>query len=238
MPDGNPALWSGQSSAPLARSVLRKRWFWRQFYRLDQEWDLDAFGEIYQFDFWVPASDQQLGRFLTVTSAPEETLLLLTAPSLPVHAEIGRLDEAATEPNTFRWSEVEVLSRFFVSRKASPTEPSVALLLLSAFVGSVDDDKAAMTQVLGAELEKLGLLTAAEVADVIGHRLVETYGGRSYGRIWWEPDPVVGWRLAGSARDAKYAGIPPGYSQRSPKSGGFPAREFLSLLRDVGVRDL
>lgn len=234
MLDENAALWQGQKSAPAAASVLRTRRFWRQFYRLEQEWDSDAFPETYQFHFYVPSATRSVGRLLKVSSAPHESLLYIGGTKGFV--EIGRVDEVNTEPHTFRWSEVQVIARYLDGRGNSPVEPSVALLLLSAFVGGVDHDHDSLTTLLGVELEKLGLLSGADIAEVIEYRLVSRYDTFEHERIWWAPDPVVGWRLDGTPPDKGYDGSHPGYSQRLP--GTFPADDFLALLRDVGVDDV
>jgi len=234
--DENAALWQGQTFAPSAGSVLRTSRFWRQFYRLDQEWDSDAFPETYQFHFYVSSATRTTGRLLKVSSAPDETLLYIGGTNPVGHVEIGRVDEVNTEPHTFRWSEVQVIARYLDRQGASPVDPSVALLLLSAFVGGVDHDRDSLTTVLGVELEKLGLLGEADIAEVIEYHLVSRYGTFKYDRIWWAPDPVVGWRLDGTPPDKSYDGSHPGYSQRIP--GAFPADDFLALLRDAGVDDV
>lgn len=215
--------------------MLRTQRFWRQFYRLEQEWDSDAFPETYEFHFYVPSATQSVGRLLKVSSAPDETLLYVGGTNPFV--EIGRVDEVNTEPHTFRWSEVQVLARYLDQRRHSPVDPSIALLLLSAFVGGVDHDRDSLTTLLGGELEKLGLLSEADIAEVIRYRLVSTYRTFvNYERIWWAPDPVVGWRLDGTPLDKSYDGSHPGYTQRLP--GTFPADDFIALLRDVGVDDV
>lgn len=234
MLDENAALWHGQKSAPTAGSVLRTRRFWRQFYRLEQEWDSDSFPETYQFDFYVPSVARSVGRLLRVSSAPVETLLFITTAA--GFGEIGRVDEVNTEPHTFRWSEAQVIARYLDLRGRSPVDPSLALLLLSAFVGGVDHDRDSLTTLLGVELAKLGLLSETEIAEVIEWRFVSRYGTFKYERTWWVSDPVVGWRLDGAPRDASYDQSAPGYSQRL--SGAFPADDFIALLRDVGVNDV
>jgi len=234
----NPTLWHGQRSAPTVGSVLRTRRFWRQLYRLQHEFDHDAFAETYEFDFYVTKPDSYEGRSLIVRSAPHETLLKLRGGSTHGEVEIGRVDESVTEPHTFRWSEVQTLARYFVRNEASPVNPSIALLLLSPFVGGVDGDRHGLDAMLTAELDKLELLTESEITDVIEHRLVATYGIASYERIWWAADPVVGWRLDGIPKESRYQGWLPGYSQRSPSVEGFPAADFVALLRDAGVDDV
>jgi hypothetical protein len=214
--------------------VLRTRRFWRQFYRLEQDWDSDAFPETYQFHFYVPSATRSVGRLLNVSSAPDETLLFIGGTA--GYVEVGRVDEVNTEPHTFRWSEVQLIARYLERRGDSPVDPSVALLLLSAFVGGVDDDRDSLTTLLGVELEKLGLLSAADIAEVIEFRRVSRYGTFKYERIWWARDPVVAWRLDGAPPDKSYDRSHPGYSRRVP--GAFPADDFLALLRDVGVDDV
>jgi hypothetical protein len=234
--DENVALWQGQKSAPTSGSVLRTRRFWRQFYRLEQEWDPDAFREVYEYHFYVSSATRSPGRLLKVLSAPDETLLHIGPTNSVGYAEIARVDEVNTEPHTFRWSEVQLIARYFDQLGESPVDPSVALLLLSAFVGAVDDDRDSLTTLLSVELEKLGLLSEAEIAEVTDDRLVSRYSTFKYERIWWAPDPVVGWRLDGAPPDKSYERSHPGYSQRFP--GSFPAADFLALLRDVGVDDV
>jgi hypothetical protein len=234
--DENAALWQGQRSAPGGGSVLRTRRFWRQFYRLEQEWDSDAFPETYRFSFYVPSATRSVGRLLIVSSAPDETLLHFASTNTVGDIEIGRVDEVNTEPHTFRWSEVQAIARYLDRQRASPVNPSIALLLLSAFVGGVDDDRVSLTTLLSVELERLGLLSEVEIAEVIKYRLVATYGTFKYERIWWTPDPVVGWRLDGTPPNKSYDNSHPGYSGRIP--GDFPADGFLALLRDVGVDDV
>jgi len=238
MHEENPTLWQGQGSAPTVGSVLRTRRFWRQLYRLRDEHDPDAFAEIYEFDFYVTRPNSHDGRSLVVRSAPDATLLKLRGASTQGEVEIGRVDESVTEPHTFRWSEVQTLARYFVRRETSPINPSIALLLLAPFVGGVDDDRRDLQATLTAELAKLELLSGSEIADVIEHRLVSTYGIASYERIWWAADPVVGWRLDGIPRESRHEGWLPGYSLRTPSVEGFPAADFVALLRDAGVDDV
>jgi hypothetical protein len=168
-----------------------------------------------------------------VSSAPDETLLHIGGANLG-YVEVGRVDEVNTQPHTFRWSEVQAIARY-LDRQASPVGPSVALLLLSPFVGGVDHDRDSLTTLLGVELEKLGLLSEVEIAEVIEYRFVSRYRTFKYERIWWGPDPIVGWRLDGTPPDTSYEGSHPGYSHRLP--GTFPADDFRALLRDVGVDD-
>jgi len=216
--------------------VLRTRRFWRQFYRLEQEWDSDAFSETYQFNFYVSSPARSVGRLLIVSSAPDETLLHIVGANTVGYVEIGRVDEVNTEPHTFRWSEVQAIARYLDRQRASPVDPSIALLLLSAFVGGVDDDRLSLTTLLSVELEKLGLLSEVEIAEVIEFRFVARYGTFKYERIWWTPDPVVGWRLDGAPPDKSYDKSHPGYSGRI--LGDFPADDFLALLHEVGVDDV
>jgi len=234
--DENAALWRGQISAPASGSVLRIRRFWRQFYRLEREWDSDAFPETYGFHFYVSSATRSAGRLLIVSSAPDETLLQIAGTNTVGYVEIGRVDEVNTEPHTFRWSEVQAIARYFDRQGPSPVDPSIALLLLSAFVGGVDDDRVSLTTLLSVELEKLGLLSEVEIAEVIEYRFVARYGTFKYERTWWTSDPVVGWRLDGEPPGKSYAKSRPGYSGRTP--GDFPADDFLALLRDVGVDDV
>jgi hypothetical protein len=234
--DENAALWQGQISAPAGGSVLRTRRFWRQFYRLEQDWDSDAFPETYRFHFYVSSATRSAGRLLVVSSAPNETLLHIAGTNTVGYVEIGRVDEVNTEPHAFRWSEVQAIARYLDRQRASPVDPSIALLLLSAFVGGVDDDRVSLTNLLSDELEMLGLLSEVEIAEVIGYRFVATYGTFKYERIWWTPDPVVGWRLDGAPPDKGYDKSLPGYSGRIP--GDFPADDFLALPREVGVDDV
>jgi hypothetical protein len=172
---------------------------------------------------------------LKVSSAPDETLLDIAGTNSVGYVEIGRVDEVNTEPHTFRFSEVQAIARYLDRQGASPVDPSVALLL-SIFVGGVDHDRETLTTRLGVELQKLELLSEADIAKVIEYRLVSRYGTFKYERIWWAPDPVVGWRLDGAPPDKSYDRSHPGYSQRV--AGAFPADDFIALLRDVGVDDV
>src|SRR5262245_32254575 len=165
--DRNDDLWLGQPACPPLGSVLRSRTFWMQLYRLDDAWDPCEFSERYTFDFWA---GPQVPIHLEVVSRPNESLLVLRASAKAY--EIARLDEAVTMPHLFRWSELEAIADWLVAREEVPSQPSVALLLLAPFLGGTEDERGAITARLPVELDRLGLLTATEIAAAVWDRFV------------------------------------------------------------------
>jgi hypothetical protein len=202
-----------------------------QLYRLDDAWDPFGFFETYTFDFWA---GPQVPIGLEVVSRPNESLLVLRAGA--TRHEIARLDEAVTMPHLFRWCELEAIADWLVTSKEVPSQPSVALLLLAPFLGGTEDERGAITGRLPVELDRLGLLTATEIAAAVGNRFVAAYSSadRDPDRVQWVSDPSVGWRLEGDHTIGTRCPI--AYSERI--AGSFPCDEFLALLREAGVRDV
>jgi hypothetical protein len=233
--DRNDDLWLGQPACPPRASVLRSRTFWVQLYQLDDTWDPSEFSETYTFDFWAgpQAPIPYLG--LEVVSRRRESLLVLHAKAKTY--EVARLDEAVTMPHLFRWREVEAIADWLVARKEVPSQPSVALLLLAPFLGGTEDERVAITERLPVELDRLGLLTATEIAAAVGNRLVAAPpNARDSDRVRWVSDPSVGWRLEGDYTIIGQTRCPIAHSERF--TGSFPCDEFLAFLREAGVRDL
>jgi hypothetical protein len=203
-----------------------------QLYQLDDAWDPSEFSETYTFDFWA-GPEVPIG--LEVASRSYESLPYLRAVA-KTH-EIARLDEAVTMPHLFRWSEVEAIAGWLEAREGVPSQPSVALLLLAPFLGGTEDERGAITGRLPVELDRLGLLTAAEIAAAVGKRFVATYSSadRDPDRVQWVSDRSVGWRLKGDQTIGQVR-CSIAYSERS--AGSFPCDEFLAFLRDAGVRDV
>src|SRR6185295_13933628 len=232
--DRNDDLWLGQPACPPRGSVLRSRTFWIQLYRLDDAWDPCEFSETYTFDFWAgpQAPIPYLG--LEVVSRRRESLLVLHARAKAY--ELARLDEAVTMPHLFRWSELEALADWLVAGEEVPAHPSVALLLLAPFLGGTEDERGAITGRLPVELDRLGLLTATEIAAAVGNRFVAAHpNANEPDRVQWVSDPSVGWRLQGAETIGRTR-CPIAYSERI--GGSFPSDEFLTFLREAGVRDV
>jgi hypothetical protein len=202
-----------------------------QLYRLDDAWDPFDFSETYTFDFWA---GPQVPVHLEVESRPCESLLLLRAGASA--QVIARLDEAVTMPHLFRWCELEAIADWLVARKEVPSQPSVALLLLAPFLGGTEDERGAITGCLPVELGRLGLLTGTEIDAAVTRRFVWAHpGAKEPDRVQWVADPSVGWRLEGD-QTIGTARCPIAYSERIGSS--FPGDEFLSFLREAGVRDI
>jgi len=205
-----------------------------QLYQLDDTWDPSEFSETYTFDFWAgpQAPIPYLG--LEVVSRRRESLLVLHARAKTY--EVARLDEAVTMPHLFRWREVEAIADWLVARKEVPSQPSVALLLLAPFLGGTEDERVAITERLRVELDRLGLLTATEIAAAVGNRLVAAPpNARDPDRVRWVSDPSVGWRLEGDYTIIGQTRCSIAHSERF--AGSFPCDEFLAFLREAGVRD-
>lgn len=231
----NDGIWLSHPVRVPPLSVLRSRPFWLQLYRLDDDWDADAFQETYTFEFWVWSSDeprasttnQVLPIRLQVVSRPEASLLRLNA-RLATY-EIARADETATMPHLFRWRELEAVAAHFEAEDISPTHPSVALLLLAPFLAGTDDEKPAIIARLPVELDLLGLLTEDEIDDAVRRRFVASHRSDDPVQVRWIPDPSVGWRLDNSEV---------AYSERAGGPGRFPGEQLVRFLRGCGVDDL
>jgi hypothetical protein len=239
-PARNDSLWHGQPACPPTLSVLRCRNFWLQFYCLDltseagdAEDDLLGFSEAYMFDFWVGSrTEPPLG--LEVRSRQAESVLYLRTGAGPW--EISRADDSVPMPHTFRWREIEALTSYVEARSDTPTDPSVALLLLAPFVGGTKEEEEAIIRRLPSELDRLGLLTQAEIDAVVKQRFITDWTNQGV-QARWVPAPSVGWRLDGDAILQGQA-HPIALSYRDGDYDQFPAAEFIELLRKAGVKDL
>jgi hypothetical protein len=233
--DRNDGIWLSQPVRVPPLSVLRSRPFWRQLYRLDDNWDADAFQETYTFEFWVwssdeppaPATNQVHPIRLEVVSRPEASLLYLNARLAT--CEIARTDETATMPRLFRWRELEAIAAHFEAEDVSPAHPSVALLMLAPFLAGTDDEKTAILARLPVELGLLGLLTENEIDEAVRRRFVASHRSDDPVQVRWIPDPSVGWCL-----DNHEAA----YSERVGGPGQFPGEQLVRFLRGCGVDDL
>jgi hypothetical protein len=201
-----------------------------QLYRLDDAWDSFPFSETYIFDFWA---GPKVPIWLQVVSTHDESLLVLRGGADA--GEIARLDEVATMPHLFRWSELEAIADWLAARKEVPSQPSVALLLLAPFLAGTEDEREAITGRLPVELDRLGLLTATEVAAAVDRRFVAARAANDPDRVQWVSDPSVGWRLEGDHTLGRTR-CPIAHSERI--AGSFPSDEFLAFLREAGVRDV
>jgi hypothetical protein len=124
----------------------------------------------------------------------------------------------------------------WVAGEEVPSQPSVALLLLAPFLGGTEDERGAITGRLPVELDRLGLLTATEIAAAVGNRFVAAHpNANEPDRVQWVSDPSVGWRLQGDETIGRTR-CPIAYSERI--GGSFPSDEFLTFLREAGVRDV
>jgi hypothetical protein len=239
-PPDNDSLWRGQPACPPALSVLRRRSFWLQFYRLDQpsevvdaEDRLLAFSETYTFRFWFGLGTKRPLR-LDVRSCPDDSLLYLHTGAEA--GEISRADENVPMPHTFRWCEIEAIASYVEARNDAPADPSVTLLLLAPFLGGTKDEEVAIIGRLSSELDHLGLLTQAEIGTVVEQRFVADWTNQGV-EARWVPDALVGWRLEGDVilQDQRW---PVAYSYRAGDFDQFPAAEFIELLRVAGVTDV
>jgi hypothetical protein len=233
--DRNDGIWLSQPVRVPPLSVLRSRPFWLRLYRLDDDWDADAFLETYTFEFWVWSSDepraptinQVLPIQLEVVSRPDGSLLYLNARLAT--CEIARTDEVATMPHLFRWRELEAIAAHFEAEDISPAHPSVALLLLAPFLAGTDDERAAIIARLPVELGRLGLLTKDEIDEAVRRRFVASHWSDDPVQVRWIPDPSVGWRLDN---------YEVAYSGRVSGPGQFPGEQFVRFVRGCGVDDL
>ena len=239
-PARNDSLWYGQPACPPTLSVLRCRNFWLQFYCLDLTSeagdagdDLFGFSEAYTFDFLVEFGTER-PLWLEVKSRRAESVLYLCTRAGPW--EISRADDSVPMPHTFRWCEIEALTSYVEARGDAPTDPSVALLLLAPFVGGTREEEEAIIRRLPSELDRLSLLTQAEIDAVVKQRFITGWTDQGV-QSRWVPDRSVGWRLKGDAILQGQA-HPIDCSYREGDNDQFPAAEFIELLRKVGVKDL
>jgi|SRR6478609_2631651 len=213
----NDAIWNvtPDKECLVPHSVLRTRSFWRTLYRLniDQPGGLQPGGwrvESHRFDFWD-------GFFVSVQSAQSESLLFIGGH------EAARLDESVTMPHLFMWAEIRAIARHFEARQDSPTNPSVATLLLAPFLAITAVEEDTVRPELAFQLESLDLLEPNEIAEIINGRCIPDTD--------WVASPDVGWTLRW-VKDGSVTALndfSPIYSER--RAGAEFGPRLLELLR-------
>jgi hypothetical protein len=174
-------------------------------------WD----AERYRFVYWS-------GFFVSIESSQRETLLHIDGH------EAARLDESVTMPHFFRWSEITSIARYFEAHQDSPTEPSVATLLLAPFLAITDVERTAVRAEFGRALDSLDLLEPVEISDILDRRCIS--------ETEWVATPDVGWSLFWDRdRTATASRSSPVYSERV--SGAPFGPRLLKLLRVASGSD-